>query len=272
MAPSAFGAISSCSALASDESFLSSTDAGLFALDTDKNFEVTAEEFESGCSASDTNLKATVFAALDSEGARFDDDVAAMNNLDKKLESYVVKNDMNFTDSFDTFHEIAKTVRLPRSLHGDGKISLGVIQESRHFEPHMNWPYPDRILRRHIEDLPRSFEKFDALYGPEHTLVDQMCGGNSVSESVVSAFSDDSIIADVYGMSDLFSECNDNDIDGPGPATLTYLFESYSAHNCPEEWQGQFISRTQTQIPQGFSHEQIQESKFACPCCIRFRW
>ena len=221
-----------------------------------------AEEFNSGCGASDANLKAAIFAALDSEGARFDDDVAAMNNMEKKLQSYEVKNGMNFTDSFDTFREIAKTVRLPRSLHGDGKISLGVVQVSHHMEPQMNWPYADHILRRHTEDLPTSFDKFDALYGPEHALVDQVCSGSSVSESVVAAFSDDSIIANVYAMSDLFSTCSDHDMDTPGPATLTYLFESYSAHNCPEEWQGQFISRTQTQIPQGFSHERDPDFTF----------
>jgi hypothetical protein len=259
MAPSAFGAMNSCTALASDTGFQSST-KGLFALDTDKNFEISAEEFESGCGASDASVKEAIFASLDSEGARFGDDAAAMNNMETLLLKYEVKSGMNYTDSFDTFREIAKTVRLPRSLSGDSKISLGVIQESRHFEPHMNWPYPDRILRRHTEDLPQTFGNFDSLYGPEHTLIDQVCSGNTVSDNVISAFSNDTVVKDVYELSSLFSSCSKS--TSPGPATVTYLFESYSAHNCPEEWQGKFISRTQTQIPQGFSDERDPDFTF----------
>jgi len=258
MAPSAFGALNSCTLLADEMS--GSEIRGLFSLDADKNFEISAEEFNDGCMYGDPSVKSAVFAALDSEGARFDDDIAAMNNMEKLLDNYEVEQGMNYTDQLDAFREIAKTVRLPRSLEGDGKISLGVVQESRHFEPFMSWPYPDRILRRYTEDLPTSFDKFDALYGPEHVLIDEVCGSSTITDDVVTAFLDDSILPDVLAMSGLFSACSA--AKTPGPATLTYLFETYSAENCPEDWQGQFISRTQTQLPQGLTYERDAGFRF----------
>jgi len=206
-------------------------------------------------------VRDAVFAALDSEGARFGDDEAAMRNAEEKIAAYEVRSGMNYTAALDGFREMARTARLPRSLRGDGRVSVGVVQEARHFEPHMNWPYPDRVLRRHAEDLPRSLADLDALYAPEHALVAAACGGGEgLPPAVLDGLGDDSIVEGAHELGGLFAGCAA--MAAPGPATRAYLYESYSAPNCPEAWQGAFVDSDRTQMPQGLPRERDGEFTF----------
>ena len=239
LSPSAWVAMDSCNAMESDYQTKKSTNP-LTAFDSNGDFEISLDEFLAKCPG-----KEDVFNALDMEGATFEEDTLFCENKG------CVKNSdgSGWTHPSDaTYAEFCShcnAQRKPDVIAGDGKVSIGVMEELRNNNPRDEYPWGFRQYLSLTQELPKNLSDLMALYKPEGVLVDEACNKNTDVTSYLALLKDQSPI-DEKKFTALFPDVDEHDV--------IMLMKAMGTEECPSSWRGDYITRKEGQLAPGLSH------------------
>jgi len=242
LSPSAWVAMDSCIAMESDYEE-KRVDNALAAMDSDSNFEVSRSEFLEKCPD-----RESIFDALDMEGSTFGDDTLF---CEENGCVHICDDDCSsgWTHPTDTmyaeFCSHCNAQRKPAVIAGDGKISIGVMEELRNNNPRDAYPWGYRQNLALTQELPKNTDDLLALYEPEGILVNEACTKGVDVASYLALLQDHSPI-DSTAFKTLFENTNIHEVEA--------LLLAFETEECPSTWRGDYITRKEGQLAPGLSH------------------